>query len=211
MFLLSIPLSTPSGRDLITYSMGGLVFNFILIGICNCIGVGWIYGAQRFVDDIELMVGYDVTMMLSNHICKAWWVLSWKYLAPLCLLIVLIRAYITSPLFGFGTGWVPTILRVHVTMGYLILAIAILIQLLLLDGSLRSRFKKLLTPSEAFGPGTHYYRTMVKILDDAQQKWIQQEMSSTDTLRRDAKKSMVRYLLYYKTGKSKGSSNSMTI
>lgn len=53
----------------------------LVIALFQCIGVAWVYGNDRFADDIEFMTGK-----------RPWigWMICWKYISPLALLIVLI-------------------------------------------------------------------------------------------------------------------------
>ncbi|XP_028405682.1 sodium-dependent neutral amino acid transporter B(0)AT2-like isoform X2 [Dendronephthya gigantea] len=53
----------------------------LLIGVFQCIGVSWVYGNDRFADDIEGMTGK-----------RPWigWMICWKYISPLALIILII-------------------------------------------------------------------------------------------------------------------------
>lgn len=45
----------------------------ILVCLIECIAVGWAYGVDNFVRDIEFMIG---------HKLERWWTISWKYVTP---------------------------------------------------------------------------------------------------------------------------------
>lgn len=53
----------------------------LVIALFQCIGVAWVYGNDRFADDIEFMTGK-----------RPWigWMICWKYISPLALFVVLI-------------------------------------------------------------------------------------------------------------------------
>lgn len=50
----------------------------ILICLTEIIIVGWIYGVQNFVRDIEFMIGHRVGCC---------WIICWKYITPTILLV----------------------------------------------------------------------------------------------------------------------------
>lgn len=48
----------------------------ILVCLCEVIIVGWIYGVNNFIRDIEFMIGNTV---------PKWWLICWKYITPTIL------------------------------------------------------------------------------------------------------------------------------
>lgn len=50
----------------------------ILVCLCEVIIVGWIYGIDNFIRDIEFMIGNPVGL---------WWRISWKYISPAILTV----------------------------------------------------------------------------------------------------------------------------
>lgn len=50
----------------------------ILICLCEIIIVGWIYGVENFIRDIEFMIGTRV---------EKWWLICWKYITPTILTV----------------------------------------------------------------------------------------------------------------------------
>lgn len=53
----------------------------LFIAFFQCIGVTWIYGSENFANDIEYMTGSRP---------NAFWLICWKYISPLALLVVFI-------------------------------------------------------------------------------------------------------------------------
>ncbi|XP_031549325.1 sodium- and chloride-dependent GABA transporter 2-like isoform X2 [Actinia tenebrosa] len=53
----------------------------LVIALFQCIGVAWVYGNNRFADDIEFMTGK-----------RPWvgWMICWKYISPIALFVVLV-------------------------------------------------------------------------------------------------------------------------
>ena len=68
--------------ELLDYFVGG--WSLILIGLCESMLIGWVYGAKRLMADIEDMVGFKLW--------KHWW-FCWTFITPL-LLIVSTRALV---------------------------------------------------------------------------------------------------------------------
>lgn len=81
-------------------------FPLLIIALCECIGVSYVYGIKRylwkslgwsirdedfflflirFADDIELMTGSRPSM---------YWMLCWKYLSPIAMITILTASFI---------------------------------------------------------------------------------------------------------------------
>lgn len=56
-------------------------YSLLFIGMIECIGIAWVYGADRFLTDIELMLGSRPSNI---------WKYSWKFVAPVALLAILL-------------------------------------------------------------------------------------------------------------------------
>lgn len=63
-----------------TYSASWSVF---LMAICECAIIGWIYGADKFIHDVEMMIGRQT--VLWHQFIK----LFWKFLTPATLVFLL--------------------------------------------------------------------------------------------------------------------------
>ncbi|XP_076436339.1 sodium- and chloride-dependent GABA transporter 1-like [Babylonia areolata] len=99
--LISLPFVTQGGMyvfQLVDWFVATV--SIIFIGILECVVVGWIYGIQRFGDDIHLMLGKRPPFILC---------LFWKYITPCLLLVLLIITFLnyTPPTLGdyvYGPG-----------------------------------------------------------------------------------------------------------
>lgn len=60
-------------------------FALLIFGLCECIGIGWIYGARRFINDIRTMLGDRIV----DHPLFNFWPLCWCCITPGVLLFVL--------------------------------------------------------------------------------------------------------------------------
>uniref|UniRef100_A0AAG5DS86 Transporter n=1 Tax=Anopheles atroparvus TaxID=41427 RepID=A0AAG5DS86_ANOAO len=58
-------------------------WSVLLIAIAECILVSWIYGAERFICNIEQMMGKRSVLF------RRFWILIWKYITPATLMFIL--------------------------------------------------------------------------------------------------------------------------
>jgi len=59
----------------------------LVIALSQCIAIGWVYGTDKFADDIEFMTGK-----------RPWkfWMFCWKYLSPLAVFIILVWVLVNN-------------------------------------------------------------------------------------------------------------------
>lgn len=58
----------------------------LIIGILECVCIGWVYGAERFGKDITLMIGPK----LNNRYIYMFWTVCWRFISPLLLVVLVI-------------------------------------------------------------------------------------------------------------------------
>ncbi|OQV11692.1 Sodium- and chloride-dependent GABA transporter 3 [Hypsibius exemplaris] len=109
----------------------------------ECIAIGYAYGADKFYDDIELMIGYRI-----NPWCK--W--CWKYISPVVCAGIFIFSLVTwapmeysdinyiFPAWSEGLGWMMALASMLCVPGYII------VKVLQGHGSLKQRLTHLLVP-----------------------------------------------------------------
>jgi solute carrier family 6 (neurotransmitter transporter, glycine) member 5/9 len=89
LFLLGLIFCTQSGTYWIeildTYSSGWAV---LLVGALECISITWFYGFNNFRNDIQAMLGKNITKHKLFNI----WKLLWTIIIPIILLILVIFA-----------------------------------------------------------------------------------------------------------------------
>ncbi|XP_065313914.1 sodium-dependent proline transporter-like isoform X2 [Gordionus sp. m RMFG-2023] len=122
-FLSGIPLTMNGGIYLFSlmdnYSAG---WPLLFIGLIECVIVAYIYGIEKFLKDIEIMIGYRVNI---------WWKLCWKYIAPASTLLFLLYDWVSSsglsygdfyifPPWAISLGWCMAIFPVSFIPGLLI-------------------------------------------------------------------------------------------
>ncbi|XP_073241635.1 sodium- and chloride-dependent GABA transporter 1-like isoform X1 [Porites lutea] len=144
MFLLGLPCVTQGGMyifNLMDYQTAGL--SLLFVTLMEIVAVGWIYGVDRFSDDIEAMTGQRP---------KLWFRICWKYLSPISTLVIILAnviqwkgvSYNNKPYPGWAEflGWLMALSSM-----VLIPAFAIY-QLWKTPGTVTERFYTLLKPDE---------------------------------------------------------------
>lgn len=56
-------------------------WSVLLIAISECILIAWVYGSQRFLNDIQGMIGKRSTFW------NLFWSTMWRYITPAALLV----------------------------------------------------------------------------------------------------------------------------
>ncbi|XP_060075942.1 sodium- and chloride-dependent GABA transporter 1-like [Ylistrum balloti] len=112
--LISLPFCTQGGvylfqlADWYVYAFAPMFFTLI-----ECITVAWIYGAERFSADVELMIGRRVPGYIK---------FCWRFLSPLLLVVMMTAVFVSyvPPTYGkyvypewvSGAGWIYATLPV---------------------------------------------------------------------------------------------------
>ncbi|XP_061193112.1 sodium- and chloride-dependent glycine transporter 2-like [Saccostrea echinata] len=140
-------------------------YSLLFIGMVECIGISWVYGADRFLTDIELMLGTRPSNI---------WKYSWKFVAPLALLgILLFTAIDFSPTEynkekfpGWADG-VGCLISIASIMMIPIVAIYMLLRRRSqFSGSFIELIKHLSKPTEKWGPYKKDHRAQRQRMDD---------------------------------------------
>ncbi|XP_018414492.1 PREDICTED: sodium- and chloride-dependent neutral and basic amino acid transporter B(0+) [Nanorana parkeri] len=110
LFLLGLVCVTQAGIywvNLIDYFCGG--WTLLFAAVLELVGVCWIYGGNRFIKDIEMMIGK------KHWSFWLWWRACWLFISPLLLTAILLWSLITFeapsygsikyPAWGTALGW----------------------------------------------------------------------------------------------------------
>lgn len=119
------------------YAASGMCLLFLCF--CECLVVSWIYGVDKFVDNIKEMIGYKPAV---------WFSLCWKYLSPILTGSILIMLLIDVkplkyndvyefPAWATALGWSMAMSSIIQVPAYAIYALATQ------SGSLKERWRKL--------------------------------------------------------------------
>ena len=126
--------------------------NLVIVGISELLIVSWVYGIDRFRDDINFMLDTSISL---------YWKICWMAVAPLSLTMVLVaslasfeRAGVgtahgkyTYPLWADGLGWLLVVVPFSIVP---LCAIAKILKLQ--DMSVSERVRLLLKPHQSWGP-----------------------------------------------------------
>ncbi|XP_060046300.1 sodium- and chloride-dependent betaine transporter isoform X2 [Erinaceus europaeus] len=153
-YLLGLLLVTEGGMYLFQlfdhYACSGLCL--LLLAACEVGCIGWVYGADRFYDNVEDMIGYRPWPLVK---------VSWLYLTPgLCLATFLFSVSKSSPLkynnmyvypaWGYSLGWLLAFSSVFCV------PLSVLITFLHSRGSLKKRLQQLVTPDPSLPQPKRY-------------------------------------------------------
>lgn len=61
-----------------TYIAG---YPLLIVGLCECLCICWIYGTERLVKDIECMIGEKPKWFWNT------WIICWKFICPAVLIV----------------------------------------------------------------------------------------------------------------------------
>ncbi|KAK7469919.1 hypothetical protein BaRGS_00036082, partial [Batillaria attramentaria] len=122
-------------------------FSLMLISLFECLAIAWIYGVDRFMKDIALMIGYEPHRI---------WIVMWKFVTPAAILFIWLFSVITLgpvtygdynyPKWAIAMGWSIGVCSMLPIPLYAIFKIATE------KGPIVQRVRKLLKPTEEWGP-----------------------------------------------------------
>ncbi|XP_042355109.1 sodium- and chloride-dependent neutral and basic amino acid transporter B(0+)-like [Plectropomus leopardus] len=157
IFFLGLPCVTRAGIYWVT-----LIDHFttswvmLILAIMEIVGFCYIYGGNRIIKDIEMMIG-------KKNVCFwVWWRASWFFITPCILVAILIWSLMTFvpptygkikfPKWGLSLGWC-------ITACILIwIPVVTIYKLIRAKGSPWKRLKSLCSPSEEWHPFLDIYR-----------------------------------------------------
>ncbi|PAA64594.1 hypothetical protein BOX15_Mlig031699g3 [Macrostomum lignano] len=132
-------------------------FSLMIISFFECVVIGWIYGADRFYRDIELMLGRQPS---------AWWRICWRFITPAIILCIFIISIVNHSPVTYGPEdnkyrypkWAINIGMCLALMSLLPLPLLAIVALYGGSGSLPERIKNALLPSPEWGPMVERFR-----------------------------------------------------
>lgn len=149
-FIIGLAFVSQGGAYVVTlmdrYAAG---ISILFAVFFETLAVSWAYGVERFSDDIDSMIGIRPSI---------YWRLTWKYIAPVFLLFIMLFALATFgpveydqyvyPWQGNFIGWCIALSSILCIPGFAIFQFA------RTPGTLRERFRKLITPyRDSMSPG----------------------------------------------------------
>ncbi|TDH14147.1 hypothetical protein EPR50_G00041390 [Perca flavescens] len=157
LYLLGLPCITRAGIywvTLIDQFAGSWVLLFLVL--LEIIGVVYIYEGNRFIEDIEMMIGK------KSFAFWLWWRACWFFISPCIIVVILIWSMITFtppsyggvqfPEWGLVLGWC---IAVFILLWVPVIAIY---KLMRANGSPWKRLKSLCSPAEQWHPYLDIHR-----------------------------------------------------
>ncbi|ESO93994.1 hypothetical protein LOTGIDRAFT_205669 [Lottia gigantea] len=128
-------------------------FSLMLMSLIECLVIAWVYGADRFYKDIELMIGYQPCI---------WWKICWKFITPTIILSVWLFSIISMTPVTYGDYEYP---QWSVVLGWCLSLVSIIplpvvaiYEISKADGPILQRIIKLSKPSKTWGPALQKHR-----------------------------------------------------
>ncbi|XP_076070507.1 sodium- and chloride-dependent glycine transporter 2-like isoform X2 [Mytilus galloprovincialis] len=147
-FILGIPFVMQGGMyalQIVDWYFA--LFSVMIVCILETIIIGWIYGANRFYEDIELMIGRKPCI---------WWSICWKFITPVILVMMLVFNMTQITPVSYGTYQYP---QWSIAVGWIIGMISVIpipiymvVDLWDANGTLLQRLKQRLKPAPNWGP-----------------------------------------------------------
>ncbi|XP_071373918.1 sodium- and chloride-dependent neutral and basic amino acid transporter B(0+) isoform X1 [Centroberyx affinis] len=157
IFLLGLPCVTRAGIYWVTL-MDQFVASWLLLIIVflEIIGLCYIYGGNRFIQDIEMMIG-------SKSFCFwLWWRACWFFISPCLILVILVWSLLTFeppnygavqyPAWGLALGWCM------VAFCLVWIPVVAVYKLMRAEGNAWKRLKSVCCPSEDWHPFLEVHR-----------------------------------------------------
>ncbi|XP_013384850.1 sodium- and chloride-dependent glycine transporter 1 isoform X2 [Lingula anatina] len=170
-FLLGIVIVTKGGIYILqimdwyssTYSL--MVFSFM-----ECIVVAYVYGVDRFYEDIELMIGRKPPILYKY---------SWLFVTPAVILFIFVATFFQHesvtygdyhyPAWAIVLGWLLALCSILPIPGIMILKIV------REKGPILQRIKKLCRPAVDWGPvPTKFREQYYESLSPARRQWLRE-------------------------------------
>jgi len=143
-FILGLPMVTQGGMfllNLFNWQAGGV--SLLFIALCEVLTLAYGYGAERFLSDLEYMLGRKPSV---------WWKICWKYASPLVIGGLLIFSLVTWSGVTYGKYKYPPWAE---AVGWLLASFSVLwvpcfaiYRIVTTPGSLMERVRYLLKPDQ---------------------------------------------------------------
>lgn len=147
-FLLGIPCVMEGGIYVLqVMDWYCAAFSLMLLSLTECVVIAWIYGADRFLEDIKLMIGYTPSV---------WWKICWKFITPAMIGFIWLFSVTQLKPVSYGDyqypdwaiaiGWLLGLASILPLPTYMVIAV------LQKEGSLTERIRLLVKPDIMWGP-----------------------------------------------------------
>ncbi|KAG8198562.1 hypothetical protein JTE90_026461 [Oedothorax gibbosus] len=148
MFLLGLPLVTEGGMYILQLmDWYSATFSLMIISLLELICISWVYGMDRFLMDISLMIKRPIPI---------WWKMCWCYITPGTIICLLIFIVINHEPVSYDEyiypEWAIHIGRFIAMCSILPIPLVAAFQLYKAEGNLKQRLLACLRPTPEWGP-----------------------------------------------------------
>ncbi|CAH1783377.1 unnamed protein product [Owenia fusiformis] len=165
-FLAGIAVTTPGGLYVIQLLDANVpIWGLMLNSLLTCFAVSWIYGTNRFLRDIRVMIGWPYTKCawISWNI---FWYFMWNFLCLAGIIFIFVfyileyvplnldKVYVYPP-WAQGIGWLTAMAPVA------FIPIVAIAQFFQFKGSFLEKMKALIKPTAKWGPKLPRHRQLV--------------------------------------------------
>ncbi|KAL5020081.1 hypothetical protein ScPMuIL_002973 [Solemya velum] len=159
-YLIGLSFCTEGGMYVLQlFDNYAATYSLLVIGLVECLALAWVYGADNFLTDIECMLGKKPHCI---------WKLSWCFIAPLALLVILIFTFTNfkptqygSYLFPAWADWIGLGITLISILAIPFTAIVkIIMEHRISNGSVWQHVKDLSRPAGDWGPALKQHREM---------------------------------------------------
>ncbi|GAB6029115.1 Solute carrier 6 [Chamberlinius hualienensis] len=156
MFLFGLILCTRGGMYMLhLMDAFSASYSTLLIGTVELFVIAWLYGVDRFMNDIKVMLKKD-------PFPSFYWKYCWKYITPLVLMAIIIFNWIEFkpikydqfifPTWSLVLGWMLSLVSVF------IIPVVAVYKIYHEQGPILERIKKLSKPTDEWGPKLQIHR-----------------------------------------------------
>ncbi|GFO29799.1 transporter [Plakobranchus ocellatus] len=162
-YLCGLPFCTQGGMYVVQlFDNYAATYSLLATGLAECVALAWVYGCDRFLSDIETMLGKRPHQI---------WTYSWRFIAPISLFVILIFTLVhpdrTSyedymfPIWADGIGVLISLMSILAIPG---VAIYMIVSAMCSDSTcgLQKTVQKLSHPTAEWGPRKKEHRMLVK-------------------------------------------------
>ncbi|XP_072126472.1 sodium- and chloride-dependent neutral and basic amino acid transporter B(0+)-like [Mobula birostris] len=157
-FFLGLLCVTQAGIywiNLLDHFCGG--WGILVAAVVELVGVSWIYGVNRFIKDIEMMIGE------KSWIFWLWWRVCWFFISPCLLAAVLIWSFVTfvPPMYGNFQypSWATALGWCMIIFCIIWIPIMAIVKIIQTEGSsLLQKITKSFKPAPDWGPYLKQHR-----------------------------------------------------
>jgi len=176
MMLVGLSMTTQGGMYVLTLmdSHAG-TFSALVTGLVEVLAISWVYGVDRFLEDIRRMIGWT-GMEPLYRLHRIYWSVIWKVVTPTLLLVILVASAIEYKPMSYGDfifpGWANGLGWMVSGISVLCIPTVMVIKLFFHGGwrviSKENRWEELIRPESEWGRPEREFIAKQDLLDSGE-------------------------------------------